>query len=150
MTARVLFDSNVLVYAMDPAAPDKLRRAADTLDAFEPTGHGMLSTQVLGEFFRVVTQKLANPLTPAEAGKEVGRLVRAWPVLPVTALVVLEAVRGVGDHRLAYWDAQLWGTARLNQVEVILTEDFEHGRLLDGVRFLNPFVRSFDLATLLA
>src|SRR5439155_1039861 len=57
----------------------------------------------------------------------------ARPVLSVTPLIVLEAARGARDHGLNYWDAQLWATARLNQIPLILTEDFAHGRVLEGV-----------------
>jgi len=51
---------------------------------------------------------------------------------------------------MPYWDAQLWATARLNQVEVLLSEDFQDGRVLGGVRFVNPFAPSFDLAALVS
>lgn len=148
MTGRALIDSNILVYTFDPASRDKQARAARLLDELEPIGLGMLSTQVLGEFFRVATEKLANPLTPAEARLELERLVATWPVLSITAPIVLEAARGARDHRMSYWDAQLWATARLNQVEIVLSEDFQDGRVLDGVRFMNPFAPSFDLAAL--
>ena len=70
------------------------------------------------------------------------------PVLSVTGPVVIEAARGVRDHRMSYWDAQIWATARLNQVDVVLSEDFQEGRLLEGVRFVNPFAPSFDVAHL--
>lgn len=148
MTDRVLIDSNVVVYCLDPSDREKQRRSAETLDRLEPTGRGVLSTQVLGEFFRVVTQKLSPPLTAADACDEVARLARAWAVLPVTALVVLEAARGVREFRLSYWDAQLWATARLNQIDVVLSEDFRDGHVLDGVRFVNPLRLSFDVAAL--
>ncbi len=149
MTGRVLFDSNVLVYSLDAATPHKQRRSTEVLDGLEPTGRGSLSTQVLGEFFRVVTQKLVNPLTPADASREITRLVEAWEVLSITPAVVLEAARGVRDFRLSYWDAQLWATARLNQVDVVLSEDFQDGQLLEGVRFVNPYSPSFDPTTIL-
>ena len=149
MIGRVLIDSTVLVYAFDAASRDKQARAADVLAGIEPIGSGVLSTQVLGEFFRVITEKIAHPLTSAQARLELERLVAAWPVLPITAPVVVEAARGVRDHRMSYWDAQLWATARLNQVDVVLSEDFQDGRVLDGVRFVNPFVASFDLAALI-
>jgi len=68
-------------------------------------------------------------------------------VLSVTPLIVLEAARGARDHGLNYWDA-LWATARLNQIPLILTEDFAHGRVLEGVQFLDPFASSFELAAL--
>ena len=105
---------------------------------------------MLGEFFRVVTEKITRPLTPSEARLELERLAAAWPVLPITTPIVIEAARGVRDHRMSYWDAQLWATARLNQVDVVLSEDFQDGRVLDGVRFVNPFTPSFDLAALVS
>ncbi|MBI4635006.1 MAG: hypothetical protein HY727_01525 [Candidatus Rokubacteria bacterium] len=49
---------------------------------------------------------------------------------------------------MSYWDAQLWATARLNQVSTILTEDSTHGRVLEGIQYLNPFAPAFDLAAL--
>ena len=150
MTGRALIDSNVFVYAFDAAARDKQARAARLLEQIEPIGRGMLSTQVLGEFFRVVTEKITRPLTPSEARLELERLVVSWPVLPITTPIVIEAARGVRDHRMSYWDAQLWATARLNQVDVVLSEDFQDGRVLDGVRFVNPFTPSFDLAALVS
>ena len=150
MTGRALVDSNILVYAFDAASRDKQARAARLLEEMAPIGRGMLSTQVLGEFFRVVTEKIAHPLTPTHARLELERLVASWPVLPITAPIVIEAARGVRDHRMSYWDAQLWATARLNQVEVVLSEDFQDGRVLDGVRFANPLAASFDLAALVS
>jgi predicted nucleic acid-binding protein len=75
-------------------------------------------------------------------------LVQTWPVLSITPAIVLEAARGVRDHSLSYWDAQLWATARLNQIAIILTEDAPAGRLLEGIRYVNPFEAAFDPASL--
>jgi predicted nucleic acid-binding protein len=149
MTDRALIDSNVVVYAADPADHEKQRRAVDTLDELVRVGRGVLSTQVLGEFFRVSTERIRQPLSRTEARRRMAGLLESWPVLSITPPIVLEAARGAQDFQLAYWDAQLWATARLNQVGVILTEDFQDGLVLDGVRFLNPFAPSFDLVTLL-
>lgn len=148
MTAEVLLDSNVVVYAYDRAAGAKQARSVEAMSQLAAGGRGCLSTQVLGEFFRVATEKLSAPLTSAEAHDQVALLAESWPVLSVTPLIVREAARGVRDHRLPYWDAQLWATARLNQIEVILTEDFADGRTLEGVRFVNPFRPAFDVASL--
>jgi len=51
----------------------------------------------------------------------------------------------VRQHSLSYYDAQIWAAARLNQVLVIFSEDFNSGSVLDGVRFVNPLVTDFDL-----
>jgi hypothetical protein len=73
----------------------------------------------------------------------------AFPLLPLTGPVVLEALRGVREHMLSYYDAQRSGAvARLGQVAVILSEDFNPGAVLDGVSFANPLEAAFDLAAL--
>ena len=78
--------------------------------------------------------------------QQVERLARVWPVYDVTPLVVIEAARGARDHQLPYWDAQIWATARLNQVPVVFSEDFNTGSVLEGIRFVNPFAGDFSLS----
>jgi predicted nucleic acid-binding protein len=142
--ADVLVDTNVLVYTYATAEPGKRTRAIEVLDRLVVRGCGKISTQVLGEVFRVVTSRLRPRRDAGEALDDLATLARAWPVLAVTPLIVLEAGRGVRDHALNYWDAQLWATARLNQISTILSEDFADGRVIEGVRFLDPFARTFD------
>lgn len=60
-------------------------------------------------------------------------------------MIVYEAVRGVKEHKFSYWDAQIWASARLNQISLVFSEDFAHGSLIDGVRFINPLLPGFDL-----
>jgi predicted nucleic acid-binding protein len=45
-------------------------------------------------------------------------------------------------HGLSFWDALIWAAAHENGVPIIYSEDFQHGRELEGVRFINPFVAS--------
>lgn len=146
--ADVLVDTNVFVYTYATAESEKRARALEALDRLVLHARGKTSTQVLGELFRVVTAKLRPPRSAADALADITTLARAWPVLAVTPLVVLDAARGVRDHSLSYFDAQLWATARLNQIPLVLSEDFTHGRTLEGVRFLNPFEAAFDVAAL--
>lgn len=148
MTGDVFIDTNILVYAYDRAAGHKQERALATLDHLVAGGRGRLSVQILGEFFRVATTKLKPRLPLAEARSELAALARTWPILTVTPLVVLEAARGVDQHGLSYWNAQIWATARLNQIDVILSEDFSEGRVIDGVVFRNPFAQGFAPASL--
>jgi predicted nucleic acid-binding protein len=148
MTDEALLDTNVLVYAHDRSEPEKQSRAHQILSAMFLRGRANLTTQVVGEFFRIVTQKIAAPVPVGDAYLQVMDLIRTWPVLHVTPMIVLEAARGVRDHHLPFWDAQVWATARLNQISVVLSEDFSDGSVLEGVRFANPFAPTFDLATL--
>jgi len=80
-------------------------------------------------------------MTPQAALTELGRHTRVWTVLDVTVPVIITAARAVHDHQLNFWDAQLWAVARLNGVEMILSEDFNTGSTLEGVHFANPFHR---------
>lgn len=146
--SRVLLDANVLVYAQDKREVEKQRTAVDVLSRLVPSGLVVVSTQVLGEFYAISTRKIPRPLSDEEAAVVVAGLIEAADVLAVTSLVIEEAMKAVRVHRLHYWDAQLWATARLNSIEVILTEDFEDGRVLEGVRFVDPFADGFSLAQL--
>jgi predicted nucleic acid-binding protein len=145
MSDRVLVDSNVLVYAYDRAATAKQRQAVEVLDHLATTSSGTLSTQVLAEFFVTVTRKIAYPLSLREAEARIHNLLRAWPVIEVTGLIVLEAARGAREHRFSFWDAQIWAAAKLNQVSVIFSEDFSDGRITEGIRFMNPFTAHFKV-----
>jgi predicted nucleic acid-binding protein len=109
------------------------------------TNNGRLSVQNLAEFLYVSTHKLDPPLSRAEALIQANLFVRMWPVFDLTSLIVLEAARGARDHELAYYDAQIWASARLNQVTTVFSEDFSDGQVLEGVRFINPFSARFRL-----
>ena len=144
MTA-ILVDTNVLVYAHDRGEPEKQARAIEVLAWLEDTHRGRLSVQMLAEFFSLTTRGQSPKLTTYQAAQQVERFVQGWPVFPLTSQIILEAIRGVRTYQLAYWDAQIWAIARLNQIPVILSEDFNVGATLEGVRFVNPFAPDFVL-----
>jgi predicted nucleic acid-binding protein len=145
--APILIDTNLLIYLFDQNDPVRQSRAAEVLDELELLGLGRLSVQNLAEFFSVSTRKLSPRLTPDEALKQVNLLTRVWPVFDLTPLIVLEASRGVRDYQLSYYDAQIWATARLNQIPIIFSEDFNVGATLEGVQFIDPFAPEFVLGS---
>lgn len=141
----VLIDTNVLVYLYDQREPHMQDQAAIILRHLEETKQGRLSAQNLAEFYVVSTRRLNPVISPADGARIVDLLGNTFPVYPVTQMVVNEAVRGARDHGLAYYDSQLWALARLNQIPLIFSEDFQDGQFLEGIRFVNPFVPNFDL-----
>jgi predicted nucleic acid-binding protein len=84
-------------------------------------------------------------MIPDEALEWASRFARLWPVFDLSQQIVLEAVRGMRDHLLSYYDAQVWAAARLNQVPTVFSEDFQDGMTLEGVKFVNPFAPGFDI-----
>ena len=147
MGDRFLVDTNILLYAYDRGEPVKQPRAFAVLDRLAAHGLGCLTPQVLAEFFVNATKKLRPPLTVGEAYDRIQNYLLSWEVLVVTGPVILEAARGVRMHGLAYWDAQIWASARLNQIPVVLSEDFGDGAVIEGVKFVNPFGSGFNLDT---
>jgi predicted nucleic acid-binding protein len=145
MAASALLDTNLLIYAHDRSEPQKQQRALLVLDRVQSTGAGALTTQILGEFSTTATRRLSASLTLEAAARQVELMARVWPVFDVTAFTILEALRGTISYQMSYWDAQIWASALLNQVPIILSEDFNSGAVLEGVRFLNPFADDFDL-----
>ena len=148
MSTRYVVDTTVLVYALDRREPEKREHAMEVLRRVGGTGTAALPAQVLSEFGGACLRKLEPRPDPTTVRREVEHLMLAFPVLPLTGPVVLEALRGVGEHLLPYYDAQIWAVARLGQVGLVLSEDFKAGAVLDGVSFANPLDPEFDLAAL--
>lgn len=145
---RYLLDSNVLVYAIDPAAPSKQERAQEVLKVLEASGNGILSVQVLGEFFRVVTQKIPQKVLPSVAVRAIQAWVNSWPILPTSVAAFEDAASIALNYRLQIWDAVICASAKINGIQVLLSEDMQNGQLIEGVRIINPFHPDFDLAQL--
>ncbi len=141
----ILIDTNLLVYLYDAQSPPKAARSQSVLEYLETTRTGRLSVQNLSEFFHVSTRKLDPPLSRTEALAQISLFTRLWPVFDLTPMIALEAARGARDHDLAYYDAQIWACARMNQVAIIFSEDFSDGQILEGVRFVNPFSSDFRI-----
>ena len=137
---RFLVDTNILVYAYDRTEYTKQGRARQVLDWLYRTGLGTLSTQVLGEFFAAVTRGITEKMSAQDGYSIVKDYASSWKVLPMTAETILESARGVVEHQFSYYDAQIWATAKLNGIPDVLSEDFSHGRRIEGVEFHNPLL----------
>jgi len=148
--ARLLIDTNVLVYADDPRDPGKQAAASRVLQGLRGPVPAGLTTQVLGEYWRVVTAGREPLLSRAEAAEKVRDLATVAPVFGIGIEVTLEAVRLASVRSLAFWDAQLIATAKVNGIGLILSEDFSDGAEIGGVRILDPFAAHFDAESIFA
>ncbi|MCI0610782.1 MAG: PIN domain-containing protein [Anaerolineae bacterium] len=141
----VLLDTNILVYAFDRTEPEKRAQAMKIVLDLQVNPVGCLSIQCLSEFFNAVTRGAAPKLPIEEAVQYVQDYLLAFPTFPLTQSIVLEAARGVRDHSLSFYDAQIWASALINDIPFVFSEDFQDGRVLEGVRFVNPFTETFKL-----
>jgi predicted nucleic acid-binding protein len=145
MASICLLDSSVLVYAHDPRERVKGELALVLLEELARRGGGSLSPQVLGEFYVNLRRVAAPVVTVAEADTAVRSFMAVFPVWVLRGSTVVAALDGVRTHRLSYWDALIWATARENGLAVVLSEDFTDGLTIEGVTFRNPFLEGFDL-----
>ncbi len=105
MATRYVVATNVLVYALDRREPEKRERAREVLRRVGGAETAALPAQVLSEFGGACLRKLEPRPDPTTVRREVERLMIAFPVLVLTGPVVLEALRGVREHMLSYFDA---------------------------------------------
>lgn len=136
MTGRVFLDTNVLVYADDLDAGRKRDIARDVLRRALVDATGVLSTQVLQEFFVIATRKLD---VDAETARRKLELLAGLDVVRIEADEILAAVDLHRLHGLSLWDALVVRTAATAGCERLLSEDLTHGRVVAGVRIENPF-----------
>jgi predicted nucleic acid-binding protein len=135
---RAFLDTNVLVYAHDRSAGDKHEIARDTLLDLWESGLGVLSTQVLQEFYACVTKKIARPMESGDAKQIIEDLLK-WTVVVNDGDSILAAIDIQNKHRLSFWDSMIVQAAVRGGAEVLLSEDLSDGQTLHGVRIRNPF-----------
>jgi predicted nucleic acid-binding protein len=139
MSAEVFVDTNVLVYAYDRRDPAKQATAQSILREGVRRRNVVLSAQVLGEFFAVVTRKIAQPMT-AEQALRVIRLLASVSVVPIDAPLVFKAVVHSRDHRISYWGGLIVAAAERAGCVRVLSEDLNSGHRYGSVTVENPFV----------
>lgn len=139
MTAgKVFVDTNILIYAYDTSAGDKHLTAARQIAELWKSETGLISTQVLQEFYVNVTRKIAQPLNISVARSIIEDMSR-WEVVTVEPDTILAAIDLQREHTLSFWDAMIVAAAIAGGSETLLTEDLSHGQTIRGVTIRNPF-----------
>ena len=136
MTDRSFFDTNVLVYADDKAASAKQRLAIELLAEHRRAGTGVVSLQVLQEYFVTITRKLN--VDPSLARRKV-ELLAEFDVVQPDLADVLAAVDLHRLHGFSFWDALVLRAAKEAGCKVLFSEDMQGTREIDGVKIINPF-----------
>jgi predicted nucleic acid-binding protein len=138
MKDKSFLDTNVLVYAYDRHDPRKQVTAQALLTEAIEHESAVLSVQVLGEFFNVVTRQIKQPMTTDEAQGAVS-LLSHLPVQDIDLELVKRAIATHKMYRISYWDALIVAAAERAQCKLILTEDLSDGQTYQGVLVSNPF-----------
>lgn len=141
MNDKVFVDTNILIYAHDLDAGHKRTVALGLVKDLWVTRRGLLSTQVLQEFYVNVTRKIPSPLS-ASAAREIVRAYCAWQVETLGTDTVLRASEIEERHKLSFWDALIVTAALQGHAGKILSEDLNPGQTIEGIVIENPFLTS--------
>jgi predicted nucleic acid-binding protein len=138
MTDRFFLDTNILVYAHEGGDLAKQSRSRDLIYKAIRTGNGILSPQVLGEFYVTVTRKIAKPVPEDQARRELV-LLSSLCTVDMDATLVIQALDLRARWQVSYWDALILAAAERSECEVVYSEDLSAGQQYGTVQVRNPY-----------
>jgi predicted nucleic acid-binding protein len=138
MSGKTFVDTNVLIYAHDIDASAKHHIAKTILRELWSERTGVLSLQVLQEFYVNVTRKIATPLS-RDSARLVVSSYGIW-CTETTLAEITSAFRIEDESRISFWDALIVSTAVKSGATRILSEDLKSGQRIAGIPIENPFV----------
>jgi predicted nucleic acid-binding protein len=136
--AKTFLDTNIVIYAYDASAGLKHEIARQIMTDLWTSGNGILSAQVLQEFYVNVTRKIPKPLDLDLARQIVDDLLK-WDVVVNGGDSILDAIDIQKRHNFSFWDAMIISSAVSGGAVSLLSEDFTDGQIIDGVAIRNPF-----------
>lgn len=139
MSVRFFLDTNIFVYAFDSRSPAKAKRAGELIRRAAQSGDGIVSYQVVQEFFNVALRRFAVAMNPSEAEQYLLTVFRPLLAIHSSPALYLGALELTGRHRLSWYDSLIVAAALEGQCEILYSEDLQHGRKIDHLRIENPF-----------
>jgi predicted nucleic acid-binding protein len=136
MSDRSFVDTNVLVYTDDRDSPAKQEAALELFERLRRERTGVVSTQVLQEYFEASTRKLG---VDEELARRKVQLFGGLDVVVLDMRQILGAIDLVRLHRLSFWDALIIQAALDASCRVLYSEDLQPDRRIHGLRIRNPF-----------
>jgi predicted nucleic acid-binding protein len=134
--SKVFVDTNILVYSMDKHDLHKMKKSRSILKKLKKEMHGVISTQVLQEFYVVATKKLkADPINV----KDIIRSFENFEIVTITPAIINDAIDCSILNVISFWDSLIVSAAEYAKCAQLWTEDLNTGQVIRGVKIVNPF-----------
>lgn len=140
MNARFFLDANIFVYAFDRNSAAKNRRATQLIRHAVATGKGIVSYQVVQEFFNLAPRRFAQPMTAPEAERYLAAVFRPLLAVQSSPALISDALRLTAKHQLSWYDSLIVTAAQEGGCGILYSEDLQHGQRFGELRIENPFV----------
>jgi predicted nucleic acid-binding protein len=137
MMSKIFIDTNLLVYSMDQHDLEKKRKCRDLLSSLTGDRKGVISTQVMQEFYVAATGKLgADALTV----KDILHTFERFVIVMISPEMIKNAIDCGIINRISFWDSLIVVAAETANCELLWTEGLNHGQIIRGVRIQNPLL----------
>lgn len=137
---KYFLDTNIFVYSFDSSAPRKVKIADRLIDEAVASGRGVISYQVIQEFFNVALKKFPDHMTQEDAQVYFSNVFRPLFGASFSPALIFRAIRISSDYQLSWYDSVIFAAALETDCEVLYSEDFQHGSTVEGIRVQNPFL----------
>jgi len=138
MKDKVFLDTNIIVYAHDRSSGEKNVIAKEIIDYLWESKKGVISVQVLQEFYVCVTRKIVKPILIKNA-RMILEYLSNWEVVVNDKYITLKAIDLQEKYRFSFWDSLIIQAAVQSQAKTIFSEDLPDGQVIMGTTILNPF-----------
>lgn len=139
MKDKVFLDTNIIVYAHDFSSGEKHAVAKEIMDYLWESRKGVISVQVLQEFFVCVTQKIVKPILIKNA-RMILEYLSNWEVVVNDKYITLKAIDLQDRYRFSFWDSLIIQAAVQSQAGLLFSEDLPDGQDIMGLKIINPFL----------
>jgi predicted nucleic acid-binding protein len=141
MKDKIFLDTNIFVYAMDSTPEMSLKRdtARRLIREHIENESGVISLQVIQEFYQVATKKIATPISTEDALQFIQHL-SILDIVVASLDLIVAAIHLHKKHSFSFWDALILQAAKFGGCSQVLSEDLQHDFRLDGVLVQNPFL----------
>lgn len=137
---RFFLDTNIFVYSFDSSAPAKAGRARQLIRHAVATQKGIVSYQVVQEFFNVATRRFAQPMSLRDAEQYLSTVFRPLLSIHSSQALYLEALRLTERYGLSWYDSLIVAAAIEGESAILYTEDLQHGQQFGDLEIENPFL----------
>jgi predicted nucleic acid-binding protein len=139
---RFSVDTNILIYAFDPADREKQARCQVLVDRLVELDT-VLTLQVLGEFLNAARRR---GVPAAKAEKAVGDWSTVFSLAATRPEMLLQANTRADRYQIQYWDSLIVGVCLAHGVTMMFSEDLQHGMKFDGLTVINPLEPESEVA----
>ena len=142
MKDEIFLDTNIIVYAHDRSSEKKHTISKEIMEYLWERKKGVISVQVMQEFYVCVTTKILKPL-PLKDARKILECLMNWHLIINDEYITINAIDLQEKYRFSFWDSLIVQSAIQSQAPTLFSEDFSDGQAVENVKIVNPFIQDW-------